>query len=946
MVFPQTPLGIKVQLNLQGLGWTDIVRDVTNGYRLLMEDGISITRGHTAEAQRTTGSTMDFALLDPNGVFNNANPRSPYFGILPRNMPIRCYVQRPVVALTTPLNGGGYFGTASTAGMNAAGDLDVTIDVELTRMREDPGRLLAAKSGGSTNLSWAIRIRPDGFVSYLYTTSGSGYAEILSTAQVPNTGRFALRVFHDVVNGANNSVTFQTASTFAGSFTTLGSVRFFAGNVTLFPSTAALEICSGNGGGSIFSTYSTLVGRCYYFKYLVNGAQVALVDFTGRAVGTTAYTDPNGNNWTLSSASSTPLTGEVTNADYRFHGEVSSLPQTWDNTGKVVKVSLEAAGVIRRLEANATPLRSPIYKNFINLSPTGYWPLEDSNGALQAGSAVAGSPNAYLSDITFASDSTLAGSNGCMVLGSTGPVFSGTAKNSISNSTTQCSLVVFFKFPSIPLSNVTLFSLSVAGGAAARVDWVVETTSYRVNVYDSAGTLLLTNAFLYGAGAQPTNWIGLNLRLQPVGANTGMTFDWYQVGSNPANYYNSGVTTYPGVPGRFSKVLIQGIAALGGVRIAHIFLTQLDFPFVIASFFSYSSGYAGELAGNRWVRVLTDAGVSGRVLGLATDTEPMGAQPVDTIMNILYECADVDGGEIIEPRNRLGLDYRTRESMLNQYGLGLSYGYGLPVKQLSGTLAPVPDDLGVANDITLSRRNGASAQVTLDSGPMSTLDPTLGGIGRVQSAPEINNATDDRLLALAQYMLGLGTWPEARYPTMQVQMHRISAFTFYDSSFTLAVSTDVGDIFSITDLPPFLPPEALVLIARGQNETLTQFTWDITFNATPGQPYSVNALSSIASEMKRADSSNTVLNAAITSTATSAAFKTTTGALCVTTAANPTEFPFDLMLAGERVTVTAITGTTSPQTATLTRSVNGIVKAQLINTVVALPTDTAMRLGL
>src|SRR4051812_31530364 len=98
---------------------------------------------------------------------------------------------------------------------------------------------------------------------------------------------------------------------------------------------------------------------------------------------------------------------------------------------------------------------------------------------------------------------------------------------------------------------------------------------------------------------------------------------------------------------------------------------------------------------------------------------------------------------------------------------------------------------------------------------MSTLDPTLGGIGRVESAPEINNYLDTRLQALAQYMLGLSTWPDARYPTVQLALHRSSAFAFYDAAFTLAANTDVGDIFGITNLPIFLPPDALVLMARG-----------------------------------------------------------------------------------------------------------------------------------
>lgn len=945
MAFPASPLGIKVQMNLQGRGWTDIVRDDSNGYRILTEDGITITRGHSAEQQRTTASTMDLTILDPRGVFNNQNPRSPFYGILPRNVPIRAYTRRPVSALWSPTDASGSWLTVSSAAMNVAGDIDVIVDFDVARLRGTVGTMLVSKWVISGNQrSWAVWVNSQGKAVYSWSPNGTTINNVICPTPLPPTGRISLRVLHDVVNGANNIVFFSTAPTYGGTYTPLAQV-VTAGNVTVFASTATLEVGAGNTGNGVFFGCGTLRGRIYTFQVTVNGSVVAFTDFTTRSIGSINYVDAYGNTWNMQGGPNGALT-EITDADYRFYGEVSSLPQSWDPTGKVVKVKLEASGVIRRLDTNATPVRSPIYKNFINLAPTGYWTAEDGTTATVAGSSVTGSNPATLQDITFTTDATLPGSAGVMQMGGTGPVFVGTPKVSTVTASTLANCVVFFKFPSIPVSNLTLFSLSVAGGSASRVDFVVETAAYRVNVYDVNGAILTTAGFTYGTNASPTNWIGLKVGLTPNGATTDMDFQWYPVGSGLTYFYASGAFNYAGRAGRFSKLTVQGLGALNGVKMAHLLLTQFNVPFVSGSFIQYSQGYAGELAADRWRRVLADAGIDSKIFGLNSDTEAMGPQPFDTTMNILYECADVDGGEIVEPRARLGLDYRTRVSMQNQYGLGLNYGTGQSVKQLSGELNPVPDDLNVANDITLSRRNGASVQVTLDSGPMSTLDPTLGGIGRVQSAPEINNYLDTRLQALAQYMLGLSTWPDARYPTVQLALHRSSAFAFYDAAFTLAANTDVGDIFGITNLPIFLPPDALVLMARGMTETFSQFNWDITYNATPGRPYTVTYLSDQASETDRADSSNTVLNASLTSTATSASFSTPTGALCVTTAANPAEFPFDVMIAGERVTVTAITGTSSPQAATLVRSVNGIVKAQVAGAAVVLPVDTAAVVGL
>lgn len=51
---------------------------------------------------------------------------------------------------------------------------------------------------------------------------------------------------------------------------------------------------------------------------------------------------------------------------------------------------------------------------------------------------------------------------------------------------------------------------------------------------------------------------------------------------------------------------------------------------------------------------------------------------------------------------------------------------------------------------------------------------------------------------------------------------------------------------------------------------------------------------------------------------------------------DPNEFPFDIMVGGERMTVTSISGSSSPQTFTVIRSRNGIVKAHSTGAAVAL----------
>jgi hypothetical protein len=91
----------------------------------------------------------------------------------------------------------------------------------------------------------------------------------------------------------------------------------------------------------------------------------------------------------------------------------------------------------------------------------------------------------------------------------------------------------------------------------------------------------------------------------------------------------------------------------------------------------------------------------------------------------------------------------------------------------------------------------------------------------------------------------------------------------------------------------------------------------------------------VTGEEQRADATadpvtaviQTQMSATAAAGVTSISVKTLSGPLLVTTATDPTQFPFDALISGERVTVTAVTGTTSPQTATVTRGVNGVSKS-------------------
>jgi hypothetical protein len=238
-------------------------------------------------------------------------------------------------------------------------------------------------------------------------------------------------------------------------------------------------------------------------------------------------------------------------------------------------------------------------------------------------------------------------------------------------------------------------------------------------------------------------------------------------------------------------------------------------------------------------------------------------------------------------------------------------------------LEPVDDDQTTRNDVTASRRDGGSARYTVDTGPMSTLDPP-DGVGRYDTEVTVNVQTDGMLVDVAAWVANLGTLDKARWPSVTVNLSSPNLSSTLKGQIKNA---EIGDWFVIKNMRNAYVYDDVYLIIVGYSETIEQFQHIITFVCMPADPYTVGAWStSVSSGTFRWDTGGSSLNSSATSTATSLSVATATGNALWTTDSNA--FPFDVNIAGERVTVTNITGASSPQTFTVTRSINGVVKAQ------------------
>jgi hypothetical protein len=342
---------------------------------------------------------------------------------------------------------------------------------------------------------------------------------------------------------------------------------------------------------------------------------------------------------------------------------------------------------------------------------------------------------------------------------------------------------------------------------------------------------------------------------------------------------------------------------------------------VQSSTYAALNGHTGETAGRRIQRLLQENGVGFIATGDLDDTMPMGAQGSDRLIDLIYDCETADNGFLGEDRNNFGLTYATNASMLNQAAtLQLNYADSgnivIPLK-------PSDNDQRIINDSDVALASGAGHfRYALTSGPMSTATPATGGIGPYPENPDANVSTVFNAGDVAGTRVNIGTIDLQRFDQVNVNV----ANTVTNHGLTALggemVAVDISDRISIDNPPVWTQVDQINLVMVGQSEQFDQFRYTIAYDTVLQEPYQVGILDDPILGVLESDA--TTLQAGIDSVTTTFQGLTATGELWTTDAA---DFPFDITVAGERLTVTSIAGAANPQTWTVTRSVNGVVKA-------------------
>lgn len=572
-------------------------------------------------------------------------------------------------------------------------------------------------------------------------------------------------------------------------------------------------------------------------------------------------------------------------------------------------IAMEAEGVLRRIGQWTEPLRSPMYRQTTKWSPTtlrGYWPLEDARLATQLTNAYGkGRPGTTSGTVTFQAGPGPGGSDQVMSLADSARL-SGRFASMSQSAGWQLSMA--FKLATLPGATPTpLIQWRTSNGYLW--SWEVSSTNYRVLVTNTTtGVVLKDTAFSFGTGAGPTSWIQLRMKVTVAGGTVTIEPAWYPEGAG----FLYGVTdSFAGTAGALEDWTITGAPALTDALYGHVFglTTGADDLLSYAGTRAFD-GYRGERAGERFLRLCGELGLYAEMKGTTAQTIKMGPQPIETFLGLIEEISRTEDALIFDLIGAVGLGMRTRADRLNQTpAMILSFPNDIHPPMLE-----VVDDLNVGNQVTVRQRDGAESTSQLEDGSALSISAPPDGIGLYKRTVDVNVQSESLLSELSDWWLSRSTVAGSRYPSIVIDLDD-------NTGFTAAINAiEIGDQVIVNGREPDL----LRLLIIGWSETVRRTRRIVTFVCVPAQPFVSGNWDGV---VRRWDSASTTLAASATAAAPTLALTTTNGGDTWSTTPG-----YDLLVAGERVTVTAMTAPAGAgpytQTATVTRAVNGIVKAQ------------------
>lgn len=556
---------------------------------------------------------------------------------------------------------------------------------------------------------------------------------------------------------------------------------------------------------------------------------------------------------------------------------IDSLPAEWDISGRDAYATITAGGRLKRVGRSSTPLKSTMTRTLsyddpvAGIKPVAYWPLEDGTYAGTMASGVLGGYPMHVSTVAGLSAATPPpGSAPVVQMSNRGFMVGSISGGTTGGFTAACIL----RWP----------TPDTAAGCAA---WEIRTSGslHRWQIISNGSVIQV--AYKPYNGAQVTlstafnpyddTWHAYVLTVAQDGSDVDVTLNIDEDGQINTTVVGQSV-------GKPTSVYVSSESAPSAEEtpaIGHLAIYSPSPGNVLTS--NLMKGYEGEQAHARIYNLCREEGIPTVAGMLSGASAAMGPQPMAPLLAVLRDAEATDGGILLEARTG-EIDYIRREELYNRtVDLALDYAAG----HVAPPFQPLDDDTNLVNDVTASKPGATSARyVDLES---VALD------GRREDSISVNPQLDDSLLDHASWRAHLGTVDEQRYPALSLRLH---------TNATLIapwLTCEIGSRITVDNLPGELPPDLVDLHLEGYTETVDPFAWTVQAHCSPARPYDVGIWDS---DMQgKADTAGSVVAATVTAGATAIDLATTAGPSWTT---NDAEFPFDLAIGGERVTVTDI----------------------------------------
>lgn len=591
-------------------------------------------------------------------------------------------------------------------------------------------------------------------------------------------------------------------------------------------------------------------------------------------------------------------------------------------------VDVTGGGQLQRIGQWTQPLRSALYRyvDKSGVTPAEWWPMEDAASAASAVSAAGGSPMTPVTTVRYTlPDGSVLPPGGAPKFAEGKGIPGSAPLPSFQGGGTLSAPVRTTTFDGYAIDWVMQFQAGTDEGGLSSADvlrwrengtyvmFTVNVTKNNVSVFHAnaadAATLASTGSasatfdvydgtphhFRYQVRQSGGNYLAQLLIDSAVYATAdnftpGMTGT---VGAPTQIEWNPGEQRGDYMPVAAGHLIVWASGQIGGQPAVFLAL----------------NGYAGERAAVRFARLITEEMGTGHyyVSSGYADSMPMGSQRPDSLPNLIKECATTEDALLFDFGTELRLYFLCRVDRYNQ-----TPALELTPSDLTVLPKEVSDDKIAGNVVTASQREGGDWTARDDTGPLGT-QPPPDGVGEEKRTVNVNLDDPEGLLPqVANWWLRRGTVDLPRFPQLTIDLNATPGLI------ADVESVKVGSVITLTGFRE----NVIRLFVLGWTETIGTHTRTITFTCAPDQQFVVGVYDDTG---KRYDLRSSTLNAAKLAGVTAMTFKQTEDEAWSTTSV-----PYDLFIAGERITVTSMGARSGSgpwlQAATVVRSVNGISK--------------------